>query len=512
MNFNRNWMQRFSWPHTAETHLPMAIAHRGASDYRTENTLPAFRLASELFAEMWEADIRLTSDGVAVVSHDDSLLRTFGLDLCISTSTWRQIRRAQRNDEERVPQLDEVVDLAKQLGAGLYLEAKSTGAAEEAWRILDEKQFRFAAIGSFVVDWIARLREDGCPYPLSVLVPAGVDPFERCAPAKPDVMHLCWLEASLAPQTLVTRKLVDRCQRNEMAMVLWHEDRREALDVLERLDVLGICSNRPECLKPSRSHSNGAPAIVCHRGANHLAPENTLEAARICIDQAFDWIELDVRTTADGHLVVVHDADVDRTTNGSGLVSEITLAELRQLDAGSWFSREFKHARVPLLKEMLEQAQGKASLYVEIKDANPERVVNEVAAAGMMDHAFFWCMYPETMRRMRSMSNEARLMAVRKRYPSLAAAANDYSADIIEFELGVDNLDEVGLCRDLGVQSMIYSLTDDLHELQSMFDSKPDLVNVDRPDLFKMVASYPHLMPDVRRLRSTRRSPARDAA
>ena len=67
MNFNQKWMARFGWPSVEDLHLPLAIAHRGASNYRTENTLEAFQLAGELGAEMWELDVRLSKDGVVVV-------------------------------------------------------------------------------------------------------------------------------------------------------------------------------------------------------------------------------------------------------------------------------------------------------------------------------------------------------------------------------------------------------------------------------------------------------------
>ena len=73
MNFNQAWMARFGWPNIEDLHLPLAIAHRGASDYRMENTLKAFQLAAELGAEMWELDVRLSKDGVVVVCHDETL-------------------------------------------------------------------------------------------------------------------------------------------------------------------------------------------------------------------------------------------------------------------------------------------------------------------------------------------------------------------------------------------------------------------------------------------------------
>src|SRR5688500_1182799 len=80
------------------------------------------------------------------------------------------------------------------------------------------------------------------------------------------------------------------------------------------------------------------PVNLAHRGASVLAPENTIEAFRLAVEAGAGGLELDVHMTRDGHMVVIHDATVDRTTNGSGAVSEMTLQELRRLDAGYDFS------------------------------------------------------------------------------------------------------------------------------------------------------------------------------
>lgn len=94
-----------------------------------------------------------------------------------------------------------------------------------------------------------------------------------------------------------------------------------------------------------------APRIVGHRGLIRSAPENTLAAFSACIHLRLGF-ELDIRRSKDGVLVVLHDDDVKRTTDGKGKVADITLAELRKLDAGRWFGREFAGQRVPTLEEV----------------------------------------------------------------------------------------------------------------------------------------------------------------
>lgn len=95
------------------------------------------------------------------------------------------------------------------------------------------------------------------------------------------------------------------------------------------------------------------PLIVAHRGLLHHAPENTLANFRACLELRLGF-EFDIERTKDGHLVCIHDATVDRTTNGSGKVSELTLNELRRLDAGSWFDARFAGEKVPTVEEVLK--------------------------------------------------------------------------------------------------------------------------------------------------------------
>jgi glycerophosphoryl diester phosphodiesterase len=120
------------------------------------------------------------------------------------------------------------------------------------------------------------------------------------------------------------------------------------------------------------------PVNLAHRGASVLAPENTIEAFRLAVEAGAGGLELDVHKTRDGHMVVIHDATVDRTTNGSGAVSEMTLQELRRLDAGYDFSPDGgstrpyhgKGVRVPTLREVLEEFP-EVAVNIDIKAPTP---------------------------------------------------------------------------------------------------------------------------------------------
>jgi glycerophosphoryl diester phosphodiesterase len=127
--------------------------------------------------------------------------------------------------------------------------------------------------------------------------------------------------------------------------------------------------------------------LVAHRGASAYAPEHTLDSYRRAIEQGADFVEQDLAVTKDGVLVCIHDLTLERTTDvedvfptrfsedatGTApvrrwLVGDFTLAEIKRLDAGSWFSPAFAGARIPTFQEAIDVVKGKAGLYPELKD------------------------------------------------------------------------------------------------------------------------------------------------
>ena len=120
----------------------------------------------------------------------------------------------------------------------------------------------------------------------------------------------------------------------------------------------------PEFLRSRR----GAPHVSAHRGASSKAPENTLAALDAAWRDGATLAEIDVRLTRDGHVVLMHDRTVNRTTTGRGPVEEMTLQEIRGLDAGAWFADAFRGERVPTLREVVAWARGKLVLLVELKN------------------------------------------------------------------------------------------------------------------------------------------------
>ncbi|RAS74329.1 glycerophosphodiester phosphodiesterase [Priestia endophytica] len=107
---------------------------------------------------------------------------------------------------------------------------------------------------------------------------------------------------------------------------------------------------------------------IAHRGASGYAPENTFAAYFLALKMKSDYLEIDVQMSRDGELVLIHDKTVERTTDGNGLVSEKTLHELKELDAGEWFSGEFKNERIPTLPEVFATFRTKVGFLIELKN------------------------------------------------------------------------------------------------------------------------------------------------
>lgn len=111
-----------------------------------------------------------------------------------------------------------------------------------------------------------------------------------------------------------------------------------------------------------------APIKIAHRGAAGYCPENTMASFKKAIELGADFIEIDVQLSRDGMLVVIHDPTLERTTNGSGYVRDHDFADLRKLDAGSWFGKNFKNEKIPVFEELLENVLPHTGILIELKN------------------------------------------------------------------------------------------------------------------------------------------------
>lgn len=176
------------------------------------------------------------------------------------------------------------------------------------------------------------------------------------------------------------------------------------------------------------------PKIIAHRGACLRAPENTLPAFELAVQEGADGFELDAKLTRDGYVVVMHDTTVDRTTDGTGAVRSFNLREFKRLDAGKKFNPSFEGTHPPTLEEVLENTPHDVIVNVELTDyQNPmnrlvERVVDVVKRCGMEEQVLFSSFLPGRLRKVHKLLPEAplALLAMGGTAGELAKAINPW--------------------------------------------------------------------------------------
>lgn len=130
--------------------------------------------------------------------------------------------------------------------------------------------------------------------------------------------------------------------------------------------------------------------VIAHRGEHLRHPENTIAAFQAAVEAGADFLELDVRTTSDGKLVLMHDESVERMTNGKGLIGNLTFDEIRKLEVGLKMGPQFAGTRVPTFDEALGFARGKIGIYVDSKRISAGDAVAAIERQEMQDHVVIY--------------------------------------------------------------------------------------------------------------------------
>lgn len=235
-------------------------------------------------------------------------------------------------------------------------------------------------------------------------------------------------------------------------------------------------------------------AIIAHRGYKDAAPENTLAAVKKAVQVGANMVELDVGLSKDGEVVVMHDDDLNRTTNGKGLVEEKTLQELKELDAGGWFNPVFKGEQIPTLAEVLEYAKGKISVNIEIKSYSVEKrsqvgiekkVINLITQYGMEDYVMISSFSETAIKRVNLINPKvptALLIVTDGIFSSQSRKAANVKADFVN-ELGTFiNKGEIEKSHKNGLKVNAYTINDP-NKMAKLIDNKIDGIITDRPDL-----------------------------
>ncbi len=150
--------------------------------------------------------------------------------------------------------------------------------------------------------------------------------------------------------------------------------------------------------------------VIGHRGAAALAPENTIKSFDLALSLGADAIETDVHSTSDGELILIHDKNLSRTTNGDGLVYETPWSIVKDLDAGSSFGVEHAGARVPLLRDVLERYGQRTHIVLEVKQPDLElRVLAMVREMGLLNAVTFSSFYFSIVQNLKAQAPEAKV-------------------------------------------------------------------------------------------------------
>lgn len=266
----------------------------------------------------------------------------------------------------------------------------------------------------------------------------------------------------------------------------------------EELPIVWRMQNNPLNINWQVEHSSvlySKPIeIISHRGANHLAPENTWVAALKALEQGATWIELDVRQSKDGVLYNLHDETLDRTTNGKGAISEMPAKDIERLDAGSWFGKEYAGIHVPQIAEMLDSLYGKASVFFDVKrGTSVPDLVALVRLKGFAKNSFFW------------FADENMLIEFGKLAPDMKVKVNASDVAGLEkwmsvchpayVEVAPQNITPglKAFCNKHHIRIIAAIQNENEDSYRLALEKAPDMVNLDRPDLFrKVILSQKH--------------------
>lgn len=242
---------------------------------------------------------------------------------------------------------------------------------------------------------------------------------------------------------------------------------------------------------------------IAHRGFSSQFPENTILAFQKALDLGIDWMEFDLQITADGHLVVMHDKTVDRTTNGQGRVSDLTLAEVKTLDAGPHLGAQFVGESVPTFEEVLDLLSGKAKMAVELKFDGLEpigQVIDILQKRGLIDQvsisSFDLDKLPEVKRLCPDCSTTALLKPEVDPSRNWVAEAQKYGVDVFGPRHADTTQAMVDLAHAEGLVVRCWGLGKDQGPaLERMIDLGVDGMTTDCPDVLLAILKRRKMLP-----------------
>jgi glycerophosphoryl diester phosphodiesterase len=244
---------------------------------------------------------------------------------------------------------------------------------------------------------------------------------------------------------------------------------------------------------------------IAHRGASAYYPENTLAAFEGAIKLGADMVELDVQLSRDGEVVVFHDEKINRCTDSRGVVSSLSLVELKRLDAGGWFDKKFKGEKIPTLKEVLNICRDKIAVNIEIKTEAvtdkvaggiEEKCLKIVEQSSMKNHIIFSSFDPRAIKHLREINHSAAVAVLfeKKYYDKKLPAkiVSLFDADCFNCshkELKAKWLENL---KENNISVNVYTVDDEKNQrrllkagVEGIFTNKPDILKKTADDFFR---------------------------
>ncbi len=215
---------------------------------------------------------------------------------------------------------------------------------------------------------------------------------------------------------------------------------------------------------------------VGHRGARAYEPENTLRSFKKALELGVDAVELDVRKTKDGEIVVIHDEDVKRTTNGQGLVSSFTLKEIKNFEAE-------KGEKIPTLEEALDVLDKKLKVFIELKEVGiEERVLSLVKKKKLLKNVVLVSFLEDALRKVRELDSEVETGLIYARHKNPLKAALELKAQWLLALYVFMHTPIVQKAHESGLKVLVWTVNNP-EEVAAMVKKGVDAVASDKPDI-----------------------------
>jgi glycerophosphoryl diester phosphodiesterase len=442
------------------------MVHRGLAGAAPENTRRAIEMCIEDDYEWVEIDVRLTKDGRHIVFHDNNLDGKSDGTGPVADHTLEQILAldggkwfAPRFADEKLLTLVDALNIGKGK-VNFYLDCKQIDPK------LLVKEVILAGMEKQVIVYasppvIAKVR-DHSQKTIAVMTkwrPAMGDPVAFAT--EHDLAAVEIAADDITPQVVGQFKKAGVKTQAKVLGEKWDNPKTWKRVIEAGTDWLQTDKPLEVLMTSFRSRHPVWPVKVAyHRGARRYAPENTLPAIELAVALGADYIEIDIRTTKDGRFFLMHDATLERTTDGKGPLKELFANEVELLDAGAWFGRPYIGTKVPTLDAALTAIGDRSFAYLDCKDIAPASLAKILRDRNLLDRSVVYQSL-EYLRQLKQIEPQVRAMPPLRTIADLPKVA-EIKPFAVDATWRVLSKETIAKCHEKGI--LVFSDALGLHE------------------------------------------------